>query len=536
MNPDGISYLEIARAGVSGWHGFVNAYWSPLYPFLLSVVLRCFNPSPFWEFSAAHFLNFAIYLAAYGCLEFLIKEVQLSRRASNTILDRTYLFSGEELSLGGAVFYVWASRYWLGTALISPDFIVTAIFCSATSMLLRIRRGKQGWFTFALLGAMLGFGYLAKAPMFLLGFAFVFAAYLLVSGKTAGLARTAVALLFFLIIAIPFVTALSRSKHRFTFSDTGTISYAEYINQVPLFVRWHGEPPGSGTPVHPTRRLLTDPPFFEFATPVPGSYPPWYDPSYWYEGLRAHFSIKGELWAILRAASEYLKMFSRTGALWCGLIALIVVTRRGGGLDRSERAWWPVLLPGLAALAMYSLVHAETRFVTGVALVLVLWVASRVQIPSAASPPKASWAKLIIFLAPAIAILWSVTTDLRLLAHPQPFVSWEIAEALHASGVPAGAKIGYIGTGLETAWPHLAQVQIVAEIPDPGWKSYVALEQETKRTVLQKFANAGAIAVVTKHAEVAQDTPDWQQLGNTSIFVTILGEPEPGQAPGASEN
>ncbi len=536
MNPDGISYLEIARAGISGWHGFVNAYWSPLYPCLLSLVLRWFNPSPFWEFPAAHLLNYTIYLAGYACLEFLIKEFQLSRRVANTSMEREYLFCDEELALGGAVIYAWASRYWLGTALVSPDLLVAAIFCSSTAMLLRIRRGTKSWFTFVLLGVLLGFGYLAKAPMFLLGFAFVLAAYLMVHDKTAGLARATVALVFFLIIAMPYVTALSRSKHRVTFSDTSTISYAEYINQVPLFVRWHGEAPSSGTPVHPTRRLLVDPPLFEFATPVPGSYPPWYDPSYWYEGLRTHFSLKGELLAMLRAVNEYLKMFSRSGALWCGLIALIVVRRRGGGFDRSERAWWPILLPGLAALAMFSLVHAETRFVTGVGLVLVLWALSRIQFSSAISSKTVTWAKLLIFLAPTIAVLWSVTTDVKLLAHPQPFVAWEAAEALHAAGVPAGAQVGYIGIGLETEWPHLAQLQIIAEIPDPGWKRYVALDLETKQAVLQKFASTGAIVVVTKHAEVARDNPDWQQLGNTGLFVTVLGKSEPSKVPRASEN
>src|SRR5271167_2870431 len=68
MNPDGISYLEIARAGISGWHGFVNAYWSPLYPFLISLVLRMFQPSIYWEFTVAHLLNFGIYLAAFACV------------------------------------------------------------------------------------------------------------------------------------------------------------------------------------------------------------------------------------------------------------------------------------------------------------------------------------------------------------------------------------------------------------------------------------------------------------------------------------
>jgi hypothetical protein len=536
MNPDGISYLEIGRAGISGWHGFVNAYWSPLYPFLLSLVLRWLEPSPLWEFPATHFLNLAIYLAGYACFEFLVREFLASRQMSQSSVDRKYLLSDAELYWGATVFYVWASRYWSGTVLVTPDLLVAAIFCLATAILVRIRRREQGWLTFALLGVILGFGYLAKAPMFLLGFVFVFAAYRLVQNTPQGLARAGVALLLFLIIATPYVAALSRSKHRFTFSDTSTISYAEYINRMPLFVSWRGEDPGNGTPVHPTRRLLADPALFEFATPVPGSYPPWYDPSYWYEGLHAHFSVKGELWAIFRGANEYLKMFSRSGALWCVLVILIVVTCRGGGLDRADRPWWPVLLPGVATLAMYSLVHAETRFVTGVGLVLLFWALSRVQVAAAAAPKKALWAKMAVFLAPAIAIGCSATGDLKRLTHPEPFVAWESAQALHAVGIPAGAKVGYIGAGLVTQWPHLGGMQIIAEMPDPGWSRLVVLDPETRQGVLRKFADAGATAVVTGHAEVARSDPGWQPLGNTGLFVRMLVPSEPSHAPSASEN
>jgi len=535
MNPDGISYLEIGRAGISGWQGFVNAYWSPLYPFLLSLVLRWFKPSPFWEFPATHFLNLAIYLAGYACLECLVREFLASRQISHADREK-YLLSGDELHLSAALLYVWASRYWAGTVLVTPDLLVGAIFCLATAILVRIRRGDHGWRTFALLGVVLGFAYLAKAPMFLLGFVFLFAAYRLVRNTPQAFAHAGVTLLLFLIIAAPYVTALSRSKHRFTFSDTSTISYAEYINRMPLFVSWRGEDPANGTPVHPARRLLSDPPLFEFATPVPGSYPPWYDPSYWYEGLHAHFSVKGELWAIFRGANEYLKMFSRSGALWCVLVALIWATRQGGGLERADHPWWPVLLPGIAALAMYSLVHAETRFVTGVGLVLVLWVLSRVQVAAAAAPKRVPWATMAVFLAPAIAIGWSVTTDLKRLAHPEPFVAWEAAQALHAAGIPAGAKVGYIGTGLVTQWPHLAGVQIIAEMPDPGWSRLVGLVPETRQSVLQKLADAGTIAAVTGHAEVARSDPGWQQLGNTGVFVRMLTHPEPSHPSGASEN
>src|SRR5208283_2104292 len=156
MNPDGISYLEIGRAGISGWQGFVNAYWSPLYPFLLSLVLRWFKPSPFWEFPATHFLNLAIYLAGYACLECLVREFLASRQISHADREK-YLLSGDELHLSAALLYVWASRYWAGTVLVTPDLLVGAIFCLATAILVRIRRGDHGWRTFALLGVVLGF-------------------------------------------------------------------------------------------------------------------------------------------------------------------------------------------------------------------------------------------------------------------------------------------------------------------------------------------------------------------------------------------
>jgi hypothetical protein len=231
-----------------------------------------------------------------------------------------------------------------------------------------------------------------------------------------------------------------------------------------------------------------------------------------------------------------LKMFSRSGALWCVLFALVWVTRYGGRLHSSRRAWWPVLVPGLAAFLMYGLVHAETRFVAGAGLVLVFWVLSLVRVAATMPPKSILEAKLIIFLAPAIAIAWSATTDLRRLAHPEPFVAWEAAEALHAAGLPIGANVGYIGTGLEAYWAHLGQLRIIAEIPDPGWNRFAALDSEAKQVVLQTFARTGALAIVTRHAELARGHPGWQRLASTDLFVLIFAHPEPTHAPHASEN
>ena len=39
LTPDGVSYLDLAQAVRSGqWSRFINGYWSPLYPLLISAI------------------------------------------------------------------------------------------------------------------------------------------------------------------------------------------------------------------------------------------------------------------------------------------------------------------------------------------------------------------------------------------------------------------------------------------------------------------------------------------------------------------
>jgi hypothetical protein len=50
---DGISYLDMGDAMVRGdWKMVVNAYWSPLYPFLQGLTLRLLKPSAYSQFDA----------------------------------------------------------------------------------------------------------------------------------------------------------------------------------------------------------------------------------------------------------------------------------------------------------------------------------------------------------------------------------------------------------------------------------------------------------------------------------------------------
>ena len=523
VSPDGISYIEIAWATArGGLHQIVNGYWSPLYPFLLSLVFRYFHPPVQWEFTAAHLLNFAVYVASLASFELFLKELILARQASGEFAEKSTPAPPRTIWIWGYVFFLWASYFWLGTAWVTPDLCVAAVVYVSTALLFRIRRGRGSWLVFAGLGAFLGLGYLTKAAMFPLAFVFLFSAFCLggMAGGSfrAAALRTLFATAVFAGFAMPLVLALSAAKGRPTFGDSGSISYTEYIDHATKSVHWQGEPPGTGKPLHPTRKLLSDPPVYEFAYPIQGSYPPWYDPSYWYEGVRPHFLLRGELWALFRAANLYLKIFSKSGALWVVFVAVWVAREKALAWGGFAAGAWFVILPSVAALAMYSLVLVEFRYVAPFGLMLLLWMLARMRIVTAAEPQLVRRLYSVVMLAPTLAATWPVARDLYDVMRNEPYEPWIVAQQLHEMGIAPGTDVGYIGKG-DTYWAHLAGVRIIVEVPDKDQQRFVTADAARRQQVLALFSSVGAKAVITRNAEAANPTDGWRPIPGTYRFI-----------------
>lgn len=520
INPDSISYIEIAQsAREAGWKSYVNGYWSPLYPFLLTNVFRIFNPGPLRESTIVIFTNLGIYLANLMCFEWFLKELILLRDASKHLAERGFLISTQTLRICGYVFFLWAGQYWVTPGWVSPDLCVSGFAYLATAALIRIHRGRTNWATFATFGAVLGLGYLAKAPMFPVAFVFLICGFLALKADRRAMARAALSVLVFLVIAAPFVVSLSRAKGRITFGDTGRISYAEYINDAPKFVHWEGAPPGTGFPVHPQRKLMDAPPLYEFAAPIGGSYPLWYDSSYWYEGIKPHFSFKGQLMAIYRTMSSYLRIFSVTGTLYAVFVAIFFLVRRSGNWGSGWREEKFIWLPLTAAFGMFALVHVEPRFVGGFGLMLLMRLLAGVRFAKPTAGGTLSGLASVIILAPTLAIVFSTGKNLREIAKPTSFEQWEVARGLHEMGIPQGSNVGFIGTGLGAYWAHLAGVRIIAEIPGENQSVLQAANTERKQTIVAKFAEAGATAIVTKNVMVASSMPGWRQIRGTHYYA-----------------
>ncbi len=524
--PDSISYIELGWAGArSGIAHLVSGYWSPLYPFLLSLEFRVFSPTPRFEFAAVHLLNFVLFIGTVGSFELFLKELLLARRGAAQVGAESDADSERRLWLWGGVLFVWASEFWLGPSLITPDMFVALLTFVATALLLRIRRGVAGWPVFLILGLLLGLAYLAKTAMLFIAPVFLFCAVVL--GKRSGLTlraatlRTLLAVTVFVCLALPFIHALSVQKGRLTAGDVGRIAYAEYIDRATLSQHWQGEPAGTGIPAHPTRKVFANPDVFEFATPLPGTYPPWYDPSFWYEGIRPSFNLRNQLWTMFRAANAYLRIFSKSGALWVMLAAIWFFWKKAFRWIRLAPGMRLVLLPSAATLALYEMVHTEARYVASCALILLIAALGKLWIKETAGARERRRLALMIALAPVLAVVWSAGREVTLLIHNAPDEQWQMARQLQDFGISPGTRIATLGTGSGAAWAHLADTRIIAEIPDKELPRFVAADEAKKRQIFELLSSLGAAMVVTWNPAVANSSEGWRAIPGTHYFVWL---------------
>jgi hypothetical protein len=239
--------------------------------------------------------------------------------------------------------------------------------------------------------------------------------------------------------------------------------------------------------------------------------------------------LRGQLRVLFKSANGYFKLFSRSGALYVVFLALILLVRKAGKWEWGERRFRLVWLPSLVALGMYSLILVKQRYVSGFALVLVLWILSSARISFAREEVLRKRAILATILAPAVAMMWSATLNLRdLIRNPHvgvvggfgrsPYDQQVVADGLRNMGISPGTQVASIGSGLEAYWAHLAELKIIAEVPGKG-ESFLAADSLKRSEALSKFVELGAMAVVTKNTVAAHSTEGWQEVGQTNYYV-----------------
>jgi hypothetical protein len=552
MNADGITYLDMADAYVRrDWEMAISTVWSPLYAWLLAAGRAALRAGPSFEFPAVQFTNFVIYLATVACFGFFLRALLRYRRAlpphgpsgSRPVVS----VPDWALLLGGYAVFIWAMLDLIRVELVTPHLTVAALIYLAMGVLLRIAGGDASRRWYLLLGVGLGLAYLARTPMVLLGLVIVGLATAGGWQHAAGrhrLAGPAMALAAFAVVAAIYAGPLFLMKGRLPLGDFPKINYAFWVNGFPR-QHWQGEPPGSGTPRHPTRKLFERPALYEFGEPVGGTYPPWYDPSYWYAGVQPRFDPAGHARVLLRA----VRIESLRDALdhWLPSVVLCATV----GLYAWRRGWltWPslvaqryLLIVAVVGFGMFAPVQLIPRYIGG--FVPLLWLGVLAGLASPESPRArqavAGLALTVLVFHGALAgpgiakraadvILEARRVGLTADGHEH----WQVAAGLHLLGVRPGAKVAVLGSGFNAYWARLARTKIAAEIPVGAVEDYWSADDRTRAQVARLLADAGAKVLVASPRVLpsslsADDLAalGWRRIGQTEFHALFLTQGE----------
>ena len=536
MSEDGISYLDMGDAYLRGdWNMAVNTVWSPLYSWILGVGMKVIQPTIQWEIAVVHLINFSIYLFALMSFEFFWRQLRVNRsNGSLQIRDKEVGFpEWAWISIGYGLF-IWCSLSLIKIWAVTPDMLMAGCIYLAAGLLYRIATRPRDWSTFLLFGFVLGLAYLAKSVMFPLAFVFLGVALLVAGEVRRSGPRILAALLVFLLLAAPFVALFSVAKGRLTFGDAGRLTYLKLVNGIP-YPHWRpGVISGVGTPHHPARQIFENPAVFEFASPVGGTYPLSYDPSYWYEGVVSPLDIKKQAAVLVRNVGFYFDLFIRQQG---GISAIVLLLLLLGIKRRSLQSWLSgelgLVLIAIAAFGLYALVYLEGRYI-GAFLVL-FWAG----LFSCIRIPKSLLSQRLIAVAGAILLscfllnivsfnleglkrigLLKTSSGKESARDQSPsYKPVRLAEAVLEMGLKPGDEIAFIGYSFGAFFARLARLRVIAEIPDDQAESFWLADPDRRSAVVEALRKTGARAIVAERVTPGASVKGWQRIGNSRHFI-----------------
>ena len=571
IDGDAVAYMDLGDLlRAHHWAGIVNGYWHPMYPAFLALGHTLSRATPATELRAYYFVNFGIFLlgmVAIVCFADSIMRLresasqQVSKSASQRV---SYLLDRTMLRFLGLSLLVIASQRELSLGKIRPDALLQAFLLFAMAALLAHLATNRLRYA-ALMGVALGCAYLTKS------FAFVFAFLCIISlvvfrwiwlkhRPERILSAALVALLCFAVVAGPYVAALSHQRHRFDFGDSGALNYAWYVGGTE---KMHLQPYqtaqfGSSEVhlKHPEKELLHTPLILSYAEMPYGTYPDWFDTTYWNEQIKPHFSLRQDLPRAARNSvlvARYL--FNHPEALLLLALLLLLgarpVLRWKPGRPGTNAFWLPPLLLGVSIWGIYAIVNTEERYVTVAYLSILLPLFAALRLPQprseAQSQPARNEAARLRFTASALLLLLALLAageSLRIIfedrrqivmvGHPGGWYSptmIHIADGLQSLGVHPGDSVACVGPVAclnDPYWARLDGVRILTEIYDPETPVPQFLAALPNREQAIDVVRAQGVKVLVAdfgNFRVSDSDPafrSWQQLGGTTFYALPL--------------
>ena len=524
---DGVSYQNIADACLHGnWHALVNGYWSPGYPFLLSLWFRAIHPSPYYVPLVLRCFTILTLLLTLGSLEyFLYAFFRLRHRSAGRDPEDSGFLSDAVLRIACYGIFLWITIFLTPASLDHPDIWVFAVYLLASGISLEIVGAHATPWRFGALGMVLGAGYLMKAVMLPLSAGFVASLMLHKQGRV--LPKLALTFATFCVVAAPFVSALSREKGRLTFGDSGALNYLPFIDDT---VKW----PNTGQFATEGERasLIAAPHIAKYTNIVRlGTYPQWADPSFGYRPVPFHFHLGRQINRTHIVLRYYFDLwFVQLGSLVCGVIILFLLSRPWA-LSRLLFEHIAVWFPAIAGFALYAIVRAEPRFFAGFTFTLVAAALASPQFHDREQARRCGRSFVFaVGLLLGLQIAVRVGRDAGKLLLPDPYPDWAVAQSLRDLGVQPGDRVSYLGeTITDHVWAYLAHVSVVAEIPKQDVDSFWAASEAQKEYAMAWLAKTGAKVLVTRDVPASAIATGWVNVRQTDCYILEL--PKQGFAP-----
>jgi hypothetical protein len=527
MNPDGVAYLDMGDAYFRGdWATAIRSHWSPLYAWLLAGALWLARPPPTVEFPLVHVVNLVIYCFALGAFTFLLREILAIQRDRDVEAPAEIgLPEWAWMSLGYAVF-VWCTAQYIPLGLVTPDLLMSALVYIICGVILRMRRQPRRRSS-ALLGGLLGLGYLAKAPMLPLAVMFLAASALILGGRASRIAHCVVASAALAVVALPFIVVLSVANGRPTVGDSAMLNYLWVIDGVPV-VHWQGGPDSIGQPLRHSQLLLERPPIFAFDSPFPVTYAAWYAPEYWFAGATPVFTLGGQVRAFVAALQVYAGLAVDLGGVLAALAVLLSMRSSPWRLHAAPSL--ALLAPSLAAVGLYALVLVEARYVAPFVVLLLLALLMMVRLPKAGwSAALVAHVGVVILGVLVLQIGWTtsglVRSMLSQVREDRLFAAddqAQVASALRSAGIRPADPIASGNRAFNDYWARLARVHIIAEVSARDGAAILDADPAA-RAAAQRLLLAQDVRAVVAEAWPAQTgDPGWRPIEGTDYFYYLV--------------
>jgi hypothetical protein len=378
----------------------------------------------------------------------------------------------------------------------------------------------------------LGLSYLTKFVVLPISFLILVIAWLAAKQKARYVVISAIA---FVAIAAPFIAALSAQKGRFTYGESATYDYAVSVNGIP-HLHWHGD---SKMPLaHPTREIFAAPATFEFREPFKGTYPPEYDLTYWYQGVKPHVHIRQEI-KVLASNLFYefeTLFFSLNGILLTTLFLALYETGRGWLILKDVLRYWFLIVPSVATAGLYALVYYTPQYLAASFVVLLvclfLSAAFTVALPKSRLLSGVAILQFVMFFGLVGFPSLLHVLDIHPLHSrvPERASYQQVAEKAAEMGLRPGDQIASLNAsnfGM-AMWAHLARVQIIAEVyyrpgpPELATNNFWNADPLTQERVIQKLSQTGARAVISQDTPSGAGAGRWLEIGTTGYYLYWL--------------